>query len=80
MASLPWYVQIIVGLAVKYGPEWLLKAFPQLPEWAMSIIKELLDELSKATTPQEKKAARKRAAARCKGGSGVACETELKNI
>jgi len=78
MTSLPWYVQIIVSLALKYGPEWLLKAFPTLPEWVMAIIKDLLTELSGAATKPEKVAARKRAAARCKSGSGVACETDLK--
>lgn len=80
MASLPWYLQLVIGMAVKYGPEWLLKAFPSLPAWVSQIVKDLLEELSKAATPQEKKLARKRAATRCKGGSGVACETELKNI
>jgi len=80
MPALPWYVQILISLAIKYGPEWLLKAFPSLPAWVTQIITDLLKELSEATTPQEKKQARKRAAVRCKGGSGIACETDLKNI
>lgn len=73
-----YIIKLFLPLIIKYGPEWLLKIFPKLPDWAMSVIKELLEALSKATTPEEKKAARKRAVNKCKGGSGVGCPTELK--
>ncbi len=53
-----------------------MKFFPSLPEWAKLILKDLAEELAGASTKEQKKAARKKAASRCKLGSGVGCPSD----
>lgn len=72
---MPWYVQILINLAIKYGPIWLLKVFPSLPVWVRDIINDLINELPNIPKP-ERKAARKRASEKCI--AGVVCPPDLK--
>ena len=55
---MPYWVRILVSIAVKLGIPWLLKVFPGIPATVVAEIQALIEELTKAK--QVHKAARRK--------------------
>lgn len=77
MNPLPWWAFLLLQLAIKFGPIWLLKRFPKMPEWLKKIILELEKDLGEATGKPQKKEARNKAIEKCTDAN---CPVELRDV
>lgn len=73
---MPFWVLILIRLAIKLGLPWLITKFPWIPKEIIAIIEKLIGEIKTAKYEQKNtvRAAKRRALDRC---AGVACPTDL---
>lgn len=71
-----WLIQILVGIALRFGIPYLLKKFPWLPQNLKEIIEQLIAEITEGK--QKIKTAKTSAKRKLEECFGVGCSTSLK--
>lgn len=78
MPALPWWGYLLVKLAITFGIPQVVKWFPNIPQWLLSLIEDVLNGFK--DPDQDNKEVKKRGIAELKKQcKGTICPPETKN-